>query len=221
MHGLRLARHGDVNDPGRMVRSQTGVCTVQDCGRKHLAKGFCDMHYQRVSTTGSPGRSEALVCERCAASFERPYKGNPNAIRFCSHECRYANQLDEHHLNYKARYAYLKLWRQRNPHLLKATLVRRQALKAGVRVYEVTGRDLKRLIARFNGMCAYCRERPYEHLDHVLALSRGGRHAIGNLLPACAPCNLTKAAKLLAEWRFTRPIPRRFRRRKRSLAISS
>jgi 5-methylcytosine-specific restriction endonuclease McrA len=66
--------------------------------------------------------------------------------------------------------------------------------------YMVTERDWRRLVARHGGLCAYCKERPWEHRDHVVPLSRGGRHTIGNLLPACAPCNQSKSARLLMEW---------------------
>lgn len=66
----------------------------------------------------------------------------------------------------------------------------------------VTSRDLYRLIARFRGRCAYCDTLPqYLEIDHVIPLSRGGRHAIGNLLPACRTCNRRKNARFVSEWR--------------------
>lgn len=37
------------------------------------------------------------------------------------------------------------------------------------------------------------------HMDHVIPLSRGGAHSIGNLLPAHNRCNLRKHDKLLSE----------------------
>jgi 5-methylcytosine-specific restriction endonuclease McrA len=58
------------------------------------------------------------------------------------------------------------------------------------------------VFARWDGQCAYC-DAPAEHLDHVQPLSRGGADAAHNLLPACAPCNLSKGAKSLAEWAAT------------------
>ncbi|MEU0245146.1 HNH endonuclease [Streptomyces sp. NPDC006235] len=58
------------------------------------------------------------------------------------------------------------------------------------------------IFAAYGGTCAYC-DAPAEHLDHVVALSRGGADAAHNLLPACAPCNLSKGAKSLAEWAAT------------------
>jgi hypothetical protein len=58
------------------------------------------------------------------------------------------------------------------------------------------------ILARWNGMCAYCDSRA-EHMDHVHPLSRGGDDIESNMLPACAKCNLSKGAKSLAEWAET------------------
>jgi hypothetical protein len=55
------------------------------------------------------------------------------------------------------------------------------------------------IMARWHWRCAYC-DAPAEHLDHVEPLSKGGADAERNMLPACAPCNLSKGAKTLAEW---------------------
>lgn len=214
MHGLRLARHGDPNDPGRLVRSETGLCMIDGCRKRHLAKGLCGMHYQRVKRSGTPDMPESLVCARCGTLFARPHKGNPRAVRYCSHECRYAEELARYRSQQAERYAYLRGWRERNPDLLKASLLKRDAAKRGTDSAEVSGRDLHRLVARFGGKCAYCRAQPHEHFEHVIPLARGGRHSIGNLLPSCSTCNLSKGSKLLSEWRLIEPLPRRFRRRR-------
>ena len=70
--------------------------------------------------------------------------------------------------------------------------------------------DWIRLVDRYGGRCAYCGE-PSNRLqmDHVLPLSRGGRHAIGNVLPACKRCNNAKSSRLLVEWRFGSRVRRR------------
>lgn len=72
----------------------------------------------------------------------------------------------------------------------------------------VTERDWKRLVARYGGCCAYCGTPGGTSVDHVVPLSRGGRHSIGNVLPACKPCNSSKGNRLLIDWR-TRILPRR------------
>lgn len=37
--------------------------------------------------------------------------------------------------------------------------------------------------------------------DHSLAESRGGKSVVRNIVLACRPCNRSKGAKSLAEWR--------------------
>lgn len=69
---------------------------------------------------------------------------------------------------------------------------------------QVTSKDIARLIARHHGCCAYCGDRSqYMEIDHVIPLSRGGRHSIGNLIPACRLCNRRKSNRLLIEWRMS------------------
>ncbi len=55
------------------------------------------------------------------------------------------------------------------------------------------------VVAAYAGRCAYCAA-PWEHLDHVVPISRGGRHELGNVVPACAACNLRKNKRTPAEW---------------------
>lgn len=50
--------------------------------------------------------------------------------------------------------------------------------------------------------CHYCGvdcEESY-HVDHFIPLSRGGAHAVGNLVIACPPCNQRKSSKM--PWEF-------------------
>lgn len=208
MHCLRMQRHGDVHNVGRLVRSN-GQCSVDSCDRKHFANGLCGMHSQR-QRRGRMDLPETLTCVRCDVSFPRPYKSNPDVVRFCSHECRYAQQLDDAR-NSTTRAAAARQWRIDNPALHKANTTRRTARRRSAGILSVTSRDIIRLVERFDGRCAYCRERPYQHLDHVVPIARGGRHGIGNLLPACAQCNLSKGSRLLADWRLRPALPRRFR----------
>lgn len=67
----------------------------------------------------------------------------------------------------------------------------------------VTPRDWLRMVAIYGHRCAYCGQRPPSlTLDHVIPVARGGRHAIGNAVPACSSCNSSKADKFLAVWRY-------------------
>jgi 5-methylcytosine-specific restriction endonuclease McrA len=51
------------------------------------------------------------------------------------------------------------------------------------------------------GGCAYCGEStsPMQR-DCVLALSRGGRYTLANVVPACGPCNSSKCNDEVTGW---------------------
>lgn len=51
--------------------------------------------------------------------------------------------------------------------------------------------------------CIYCGA-PWEHVEHFLPLAREGTDALGNLWPACAECNVTKADR--DPWEFLRSL---------------
>lgn len=51
------------------------------------------------------------------------------------------------------------------------------------------------------GGCAYCRAAGKAmHRDCVLALSRGGRYTLANIVPACASCNTSKCNDEVTAW---------------------
>jgi 5-methylcytosine-specific restriction endonuclease McrA len=65
--------------------------------------------------------------------------------------------------------------------------------------------------AAWNG-CAYCgvTDRPLQR-DCVMAISRGGRYTIDNVVPACASCNTSKCNDEVTGWlRLKRLDERRF-----------
>lgn len=56
------------------------------------------------------------------------------------------------------------------------------------------------LVAAWGG-CAYCgaTDRPLQR-DCVLAVSRGGRYTLGNVVPACGSCNASKCNAEVTGW---------------------
>lgn len=89
-------------------------------------------------------------------------------------------------------------WEKRNPLRARDKHARRRAL---VGDGKVTLAEWEALLAREGGHCAYCNTRPEAlTMDHVVPLSRGGKHAIENILPACKSCNSRKGARTPGEW---------------------
>ena len=86
-----------------------------------------------------------------------------------------------------------------------------QNRRRSLNVFNVSGRDRRRIVHRYMNRCAYCgggdgswgkATRHSLQWDHVMPLSRGGAHSVGNLVPACRWCNQSKKDSFLAEWRY-------------------
>lgn len=56
--------------------------------------------------------------------------------------------------------------------------------------------------------CVYCGA-PYEHADHVIPRASGGPDTAHNLVPACAPCNLSKSDRPVLDWLVSSDSPLR------------
>jgi len=158
----------------------------------------------------------AFHCKACAAIRIKKWKAdNPEEVKARQKAWKQANP------EYVA--VSNKAWRQDNPeyvgtyrqtnanriaaqergyraaHPEKAVIAyhKRRARLRGSAVFIITDKEVAKLYA---SPCAYC-GKPSKHIDHVVPLSRGGRHSIGNLVGACANCNLTKNSKFITEWK--------------------
>ena len=96
----------------------------------------------------------------------------------------------------------VKRWRENNPEEWRAmrsnSYSKRKAAERGNESCSVTTEEAKRIAS---SPCFNCGSKENIHLDHIVPLSRGGRHSIGNLQPLCQYCNLSKNNKLQIEWR--------------------
>lgn len=97
-------------------------------------------------------------------------------------------------------------WRRNNPHRSREIKHRRRARLADSGGPGVHKSDWQRLLRRYGNRCAYCRLSAPLTMDHVVPIARGGRHSIGNVLPACRTCNCSKGDRLLIEWRTRRSL---------------
>lgn len=69
---------------------------------------------------------------------------------------------------------------------------------------EINTNELRNKIELFFGYCAYCKIKPFAHIDHFYPLNpkKGARgsNSINNLFPTCSECNLSKSNKDPFEW---------------------
>lgn len=71
---------------------------------------------------------------------------------------------------------------------------RRRAARNAADADRITTADIAKKVEAQNGRCFYCgrRLKGKHHIDHYFPISKGGPHALGNIVIACAPCNLAK-----------------------------
>lgn len=103
--------------------------------------------------------------------------------------------------NVEQRSEYCKQWRKKNPTKVSEYAHRRRLRKMSGDIRVFTDDDWRYLLHQFNYSCAYCGEKENLTKDHVIPISRGGRHSVGNIVPACQYCNFSKHNRLIVEWK--------------------
>lgn len=179
-------------------------------GLKHPRASTCSVACRNARAYANR-KASALgrACERCKTEFTPGY---PNA-RFCSRECaghdiadRRASEkqcagCQQSFTSKSQRKICGACSRQRRLDRIHARNRRLRHLRRGAAGAAHSETDWYALLNRYRGLCAYCSAKPAEHKDHVIPISRGGSDSIGNILPACASCNLSKGGLLLIEWK--------------------
>lgn len=202
-------------------KNTTETCSAEGCSEPYSTKGLCKRHYNARYFAENRERLLALGRER----NRRYYLDNREKVLKRTNEYREAHRSDYRR---RAREAYRRdpakgaaqkalrrarnveryraldrAYSKANPDKMRMKTRKRYARKMGNGAFRVTERDLRRLVQRYDGCCAYCGEALGEtfDFDHVVAISRGGAHSIGNLVPACVWCNRSKWNLTIVEWR--------------------
>lgn len=172
--------------------------------------------------TASGRRSACQTCHRARSNeYSKTYrKWNPEKVREYARQYRENNQdreraryrrYDEAHrekrraamasaraTNPEYQRALRKAWREDNLEVVRERCRRYWH-------YRRTGSDPSVLVDAYAERllelpCDYCGATENISIDHVVPISRGGKHVIENIVPACRTCNSSKGAKLLDEW---------------------
>lgn len=91
---------------------------------------------------------------------------------------------------------------------------RRKAQMRDSVAIQIKGRQVRERFRQFDNRCAYCGCTGDLHIEHVVPISKGGTHAIGNIIPACKDCNFSKAANEAESWYRAQPFFSELRWRK-------
>ncbi len=204
-----------------------GTCSIEGCEKTAHARGFCPMHYQRWRLHGSTDTPPPAVyapwkhgtsqgyryhgcrcaqCKQWRSDYTKTYARRRGANKTFKHGIDGYNCGCRCEVCVLAARARMSSWYERNTEHAKNNASRngevRRARQRNLPAFKVSEREWRRLCQRYDNRCAYCGERNPLQREHVIPISRGGQHSIGNLLPACKLCNLAKGTKLLAELKY-------------------
>ena len=93
----------------------------------------------------------------------------------------------------------VRKWHIEHP---EASMALRISRKYKIKAVAIPASALISLLKSQNSACPYCgcELGKGKHLDHIIPLSRGGKHVITNVQYTCQPCNDSKGAKTHEEF---------------------
>ena len=155
---------------------------------KSCSRTYATEHRKVKYITVIPVLVTSKTCRRCkeekpVAQFYASKQNRDGLSGYCR-KCHIRSVRESYH---------------RNPEPAKNRATEHKAKKLAVADEKV---DRRIVFRRDDGVCYLClRNIAYKdmHLDHVIPLSRGGRHNYDNCATTCGPCNLRKSDYLLEE----------------------
>lgn len=90
-------------------------------------------------------------------------------------------------------------WYKANPGKDSSYKHTRRALINKSGKFVILDKEIKRL---YSNNCIHCGSKERITMDHLIPVSRGGRHSIGNIVPMCQECNFSKHTRFYSEWRY-------------------
>ena len=148
------------------------ICTHDGCDQIVRCSGLCALHYERRRRGMPLDGYEVKICSVCGCEIS-PH--NRSGLCFGCYQKQWLTPERQAQRNH-----------------------RRRARK-NRRHYRISTKELAAIRRQ---PCAYCGAAGPSTIDHVIPLSRGGMHSIGNLIAACASCNRRKHAMTITEWRY-------------------
>jgi HNH endonuclease len=209
----------DGNDFGKRASSKDGLDSrcldcIKECSKQSANKNKAKNSSNVVSSK---------LCPTCRVEKTADCFGtNPSSKDGLRNECKdcrniktrykYETDLDFREsesiraaLNYLEDREYIlnrsKRWSKENPDKKVEQRHRRQARLYGQIDFDLPIDFIKTLREEQKNKCAYCsRDDIKLTVEHMLPISRSGKHCMANIVLACTTCNFSKHNKTLEEW---------------------
>lgn len=99
---------------------------------------------------------------------------------------------------------WYKIYHTRHPEKSSEYHTRRRAREVNAEGNGVTARQWEKIKEEYFQRCAYCNQEKPPQMDHIVPLSKGGKHDIDNIVPACKSCNSSKCDSSLLMFLYRR-----------------
>ena len=90
----------------------------------------------------------------------------------------------------------------------------RKAKNRGNHTVRISSKALAARFVEFGNTCAYCGGSDHLIVEHFIPRAKGGPHTLGNILPACQRCNVSKRDHEPDQWYQSQPFFSKSRWRK-------
>ncbi len=177
---------------------------MKTCTNCKIEKSTDDFYKQKASKDGLHPYCKVCSSERNKRNYQKRwsyYRERGNAANRAAYAADPQKKLAQNAAwsaaNKDKVAVILRRYYERHPEMRAKKHSMRRARKENNGVFVILPKELRKLKTQ---PCIYCGAKA-EHMDHITPISRGGRHSVGNLAPACAKCNLSKNNKFIVEWK--------------------
>lgn len=183
---------------------------MQICSVCKESKALSEFHANKNRPNG-----RTVTCKSCAGIRSKTWaKENRSRVNECYRK-NYALNLEDSRRKRRER---VRKWETNNPekkkeaqrnyhlnHPEKRRLAehKRRTVKEANGVFYILEKEIKSLLST---PCANCGTLDNITLDHVIPISRGGRHSFGNLQALCKSCNSSKNNRTITEWKHSKKM---------------
>jgi 5-methylcytosine-specific restriction endonuclease McrA len=159
---------------------------------KACQKAFHKKHYENnAETLRQRARDYRASHPEKVAESKRKWK-KANKEKNVQSVIKYQQRYPEKHV------AKTSKWRKENQDKYRNYAQNRRVRKLENGVFEISEKEIQRILSM---PCVNCGSKDKPTLDHIIPISLGGTHSIGNLQNLCMPCNSSKGNKVMMAWR--------------------
>ena len=141
-----------------------------------------------------PGRHSPTVPQLVMQAQRLYWQEDPEARRQHANKWRQANWWLQYQIN-----PDLRLYNREKSKRRKAQARRQSPSRVPISA-------IRQRFDEFGNCCAYCGHVGDMQIEHVEPICEGGLHNIGNIVPACWPCNSSKRANEMESWYRQQPF---------------